>query len=227
MRKIGQIIKPYLSITLGTLLLLTYLNTLRGQGSVLALGIIAIVIAAYYLTDGVFDILEALVSEKFGKAKPFFDVASVVAFPAFFFVEILINLIGGADAIGPTGWIINITSMVVALGLLIFFIASRFSKNATLNRGTLFFAGAFSLSLSFNLMFGFDGIPTALGDIILTLLFIYITYSLILFGTIIKVKGLPDTIIQDASDDEQPVQEPQQEEAPVEEAPVEEPEAKE
>ena len=223
MRKIGQIVKPYLSITLGTLLLLTYLNLLRGQGSMLALGIIAIVIAAYYLTDGVFDILEALVSEKFGKAKPFFDVASVVAFPAFFFVATLINIIGGADAIGPTGWIINIASMVVAIGLLIFFIASRFSKNATLNRGTLFFAGAFSLSLTFNLIFGFDGIPTALGDIILTLLFIYTTSSLILFGTIIKVKGLPDTIIQDASDDEQPVvKEPQQEEAPVEE-----PEAKE
>ena len=53
MTKLKQILTPLFAITLGALILLTYMNSLNGQGSVLAIGIIGVIFSVYYLAYGI------------------------------------------------------------------------------------------------------------------------------------------------------------------------------
>ena len=58
MKKITELIKPFMAIIFGVLLLLTYLNLLSSEeGKTLAIGICAVVISAYYFFIGIFGIL--------------------------------------------------------------------------------------------------------------------------------------------------------------------------
>ena len=132
MKKISEIIKPYLTLILGALLFLVYLNWLSYEGEALAIGIIAVIIAVYYLTVG---ILGVVVGDKLPvAAKKAFDIASICLFPVFMFVYWLIITINGADAIRPTGWVIVILSMVSALAFAGLFVVSRLVPNKLLSR---------------------------------------------------------------------------------------------
>ena len=53
MKRLHEIIRPFLAIILGALLLLMYLNSFQGEGEVLDIGIIAMVVAAFYIGVGV------------------------------------------------------------------------------------------------------------------------------------------------------------------------------
>lgn len=199
MKKIGQIVKPYISIVLGALLFLYYLNFLRFRGAALAIGIIATILAAYYLVAG---ILGALMGEKLGKAKGALDIISVVAFPLFWFTYLLIAIINNADTLGPTGWVIIIFGMIASLGLGVLFIVSRFSKNGLLNRLTLLFAGLFALTLGLCIIFQLDGTPVLLGDIDIIMVVIFMAYSNILFASLIRVKGAPEPVVEEVNEEE-------------------------
>ena len=49
MKKIKELVKPFIFIIFGALLFLYYFNGLSGEGAGLAISIIAIVLAAYFL----------------------------------------------------------------------------------------------------------------------------------------------------------------------------------
>ena len=53
MKKVSELIKPYITIIFGALLLLIYLNYLSFKEMALAIGIIAVVIASFSLVGGI------------------------------------------------------------------------------------------------------------------------------------------------------------------------------
>ncbi len=181
MKKLHEFIKPFLSIILGALLLLFYMNWLTGQDAQLAIGIIAIVMAAYYLTVG---ILGVVLGDKLGNAKKIFDIISICFFPTFMFVYFLVVTINGASVIGPTGWVILILSMISSLALVVAFIIASFVKAQVFKRFTILFAATFVLALLLNLLFDLAGNPIVLGNFNIIAFVIYFIYTNMLLSSL-------------------------------------------
>ena len=181
MKKLHEFLKPFLSIILGALLLLFYMNWLTGQDAQLAIGIIAIVMAAYYLTVG---ILGVVLGDKLGGAKKIFDIISICFFPTFMFVYFLVVAINGAEAIGPTGWVILILSMVASLALVVVFIIASFVKAPVFKRFAILFAATFVLALLLNLLFDLAGNPIVLGNFNIIAFVIYFIYTNMLLSSL-------------------------------------------
>ena len=183
MKKVYEIVKPFLLIILGALMLLCYLNLLQGQGATLALGIIALVVSVFYLAYGVVGII--LGDKLPAGLKKALDITVICVFPVFMFTYYLVTLISLRQAevnIGPAGWIISILGMVAALGIVGVYAAASFVKNKFLARLAQLFALAFVLSLLLNLLFDFAGNPNVLGNVNLVELLIYVSYSALLFS---------------------------------------------
>ena len=154
MKKLGELLKPFYSIILGALMLLYYMDWLQGAGSVLAMGIVAMVLAAYYIGIG---ILAVVLGDKLtASTRGTVDSLSILLFPLFMFVFFLLSAIGGG--LGPTGWVIVILGMVAALGFIVLYALSVFGKNDSLKNLTRLFAFIFILALILTvlLLFG-DG----------------------------------------------------------------------
>ena len=101
MKKIGDFLKPNILVIFGALLLLYFLNYLSLNGAGLAIGIIAVVLSAYYLVVG---ILGILIGNKFSpQLKKIFEVLSVSLFGAFMFTYFLLTTITGAQINGLMG----------------------------------------------------------------------------------------------------------------------------
>ena len=180
MKKINEFVKPYIAIVFGALLLLFYLNWLSGSGATLALGIVAIVMAAYYLASG---ILAIILGEKLGKIGKVFNIVSICFFPAFMFAFFLVAIINGSQVMGPAGWFINILSLTGSIVFVGFYIVSRFVNVKIIQRLTLLFGAVFLLALLINVLFDYVGDPNSLGEINIISLVIYILYSYLLISS--------------------------------------------
>ena len=181
MKKLSELIKPYLSIVFGALLFLVFLNDLRGEGGQLALGIIGVVLAVYYLAAG---ILGIILGDKLPKVvKMIFEIASVSAFPALMFTEELISVINIHEYMGPTAWTISILLMISALAVIAGYILARFVKGKLMMRLGSLFALAFVLALLLDALFYVTGDPVAIGDLNVVMVVLYVLYSLILLNS--------------------------------------------
>lgn len=182
MKKIREILKPFIAIIFGALILLFYLNWLSGSGATLALGIIAIIMASYYLAAG---ILGLVLGDKLPKGlRKAFDIISISFFPTFMFVYFLMVTINGRDALGPNGWVIAILSMIACIAFVTAFIISSFVKNAIMKRFALLFAAIFVLALLLNLLFDSLGNPIVLGNFNIIACVIYVLYTNMLFSSL-------------------------------------------
>jgi len=216
MKKVTDFIKPNILIIFGALLLLTYLNFLSLQGAYLAIGIIGVISASYYLAIG---ILELLLQNKL--PRKIFDIISACLFPIFMFVIFLINIINGADNLLPTGWIILILSMIGSITMPAFYIVGKLVNKGFLLRMAYLFAAIFALILLLNVLYGQQGFiqngaPNTLGAIDLMMLVIYVAFISYLFGSLGKAEE-PQKVEEKA---EEPKEEPAPEEQP--EQPAEE-----
>lgn len=185
MKRIGELIKPYISIIFGALLFLYYLNWLSYEEEALAIGIAATVVSSYYLVAG---ILGVILGEKLGKVKNIFDIISLALFPAFMFSYYLIITIEMAEIFKPTGWVIAILSMVGSIVASAIFVVNKLIKNKLVNRLTFLFAAIFALVLLLNILFGpLDiGTPVVLGMIDVILFVAYLAFSYMLFVSLGK-----------------------------------------
>ena len=181
MKKISELIRPFICVILGALLLLFYLNWLAGSGVTLGIGITAIVMAAYYLAVG---ILGVVLGDKMGGARKIIDIISIAFFPLFMFVYFLLIIINAAQAMGPTGWTIAIVSMIGALAFPVFYIVSRFVNVKWLSRIAVLFGAIFILVLITNVLFDTVGNPIVLGNINIIGLVIYSVYSYMLINAL-------------------------------------------
>ena len=182
MKKFYEKVKPFFLVILGALILLTYLPCIRGEGSVLALGIISIVVAAFYVGYG---IVVLLIGDKIpALVKKILDIVVVGLFPAFVFTGILMDTISLYENYTPTGWIIAILGMIAALGIAVVYAVAAFVKNNILSKLVSIFALTFVLALLMNVLFDAIGLPMVLGNITIVVLVIYAVYTAILFSAI-------------------------------------------
>ena len=182
MKKFYEKVKPFFLVILGALILLTYLPCIRGEGSVLALGIISIVVAAFYVGYG---IVVLLIGDKIpALVKKILDIVVVGLFPAFVFTGILMDTISLYENYTPTGWIIAILGMIAALGIVVVYAVAAFVKNNILSKLVSIFALTFVLALLMNVLFDAIGLPVVLGNITIVVLVIYAVYTAILFSAI-------------------------------------------
>ena len=216
MKKIGDFLKPNILIIFGALLLLYFLNYLSLNGAGLAIGIIAVVLSAYYLAIG---ILGIFVGNKFTpQLKKIFEVISVSLFGIFMFVFFLLTTINGAQInglMGPTAWTIEILSMVAALAMVAVYIIARFANKDVLMRFAVLFAAIFALALLLNVLFDITGNSRVLGNVDILLVAIYAIFVFYLFNTL---TNKPEANEEAAKEVEEKKEEPQLEENAPEEA---------
>lgn len=182
MKKIQELVKPVLMIIFGALLLLFYMNFINqnNAGGFIALGIIGVIFAVYYLTIG---ILNLLIGKKLGKV---FDILNIDLFAVLMFIQFLIITIYGANNMGPTGWVIKILSMIAALTLAGFFVVFKLVNVPVIKRLTLLFAGVFALAMLLDILFDDRGFGDLLGNINMISLAIYLIFASILFTNVLK-----------------------------------------
>jgi hypothetical protein len=188
MKKIKELVKPFIFIIFGALLFLYYFNGLSGEGAGLAISIIAIILAAYFLTVG---ILSVVLGDKLGKAKGLLNLIGVATFPLFYFVIELITLINLADVegfLGPTGWTISILTLIAALGLGALLFVSYFVRSKELHRVTFLFGAIFVLALLLDILLQVDGTPATIGQVVILQVVLYGAYVSMMFDILSSLK---------------------------------------
>ena len=187
MKKLTDFLKPNILIILGALLFLYYMNWLSNRGAGLAIGIVAVICAIYYIAIGV---LEIIVGNKFSpQLKKIFELISVSLFAIFMFLFFLLSAVQGAkieNYMGPTAWIIAILSMVASLALAAIYAISKFVEKPIMVRFAMFFSAIFALALLLNILFNGRGNPVVLGNIDVILTVIYVAFSFYLFNSFHK-----------------------------------------
>ena len=186
MKKLRDILKPYLAVIFGATMFLIYLNLLMGGGVAIALGVIGITLASFYILYGIFGVL--LANKLPEKAKDILDMIVIASFPVCMFLNFLFTLITVASAAGPTAWVIAIFSQAAAIGFAVVYIISKFKDAAILKRLTYLFGMMFLLALLLNLLFSALGNPTSIDDIPVASLAMFILYG------IMEINALPKMI---------------------------------
>ena len=209
MKKVTDLLRPNILIVFGALLLLFFLNYLQYTGGTLAIGIIAVIMAAYYLAIG---ILSIIIGDKL--PKKVFDLISVMFFPVFMFVLFLIQTIQAAQIdnyMGPTAWIIAILSMIASLALPVIYLLAKLMNKGPLAKFTYLFAAIFVLALLLNVLFNARGDSVVLGNINMILVAIYVSYVFFLFSCLGNQEEASNAV-------EENIEEPQSEEESAPEA---------
>ena len=187
MKKLVDLVKPFLSLVFGILLFLFYLNYLRSgaPGAQIALGIIGVIIASYFLMIGIMGVLWPKMPSG---AKKVFDIISIASFAGFMFVVFLLELINYASQMGAASWIIYILAMVASLGLCVVYIVSRFVKGDAMAKVASIFGLVFVLALVSSLLFPAygQGASITLGAVPIVPVIIYVIYCSILFKSLGK-----------------------------------------
>ena len=193
MKKIKELLKPFISIIFGALLFLFFFNYLGVGGPYLAIGIVAIVLSVYFLVVG---ILSVVLGDKLGKAKGVLNLVGVATFPLFMGVIFLLSLIGNAKSesvyLGPNGWTIAILSIAAAFALGIILFIAYFVKSKGLHRVTFLFGAIFVLALLLDVLIS-EGFAVALGQIIVLQVVLYGAYIFMLFEVLSSFKENKET----------------------------------
>ena len=213
MKKIKELLKPFIFIIFGALLFLYYFNGLSSEGAGLAISIIAIVLAAYFLAVG---ILSVVLGDKLGKAKGLLNLIGVATYPLFFFVVELITLINLADVegfLGPTGWTISILTLAASLGLGALLFVSYFVRSKELHRMTFLFGAIFVLALLLDILLALDGSPAALGDVVILQVVLYGAYVSMMFDALSSLKENKESKKAEEPKEEKAEEQPAEEKA--------------
>lgn len=194
MKKIREFISPFISIILGAILFLVYLNYLQLSGFALVIGIIGFLISFYYLLIGIVNIF---ISDKLSLvAKNILNLVSITLFPLFIFICDIMGLVNnGSTSMGPTAWAISIISLITSLCLIVTYIVMKVSpNNESLNKIAFLIASIFVLVLILDLVFDHNGYTISIGDIDLVGLLIYSSYGLMLFDSLAASNSEPKKI---------------------------------
>lgn len=213
MKKLNEILRPFFEIILGALILLMNLNNLQGENEVLAYGIIAMVLAAFYISIGVIGL--TLNNRLSGSAKKVLEIGAVVAFPVFMFVYFLLSTINLADYLGPNGWFLAVLKMVASICFALTFLLAGILKNRHINKMALLFASIFILVLLLEVLFDQVGNPIGLGGVVIVEVVVYFIYGNILFNSFSNFKVGPQQNDQPAEAEE--AEDEEETETPAEE----------
>ena len=184
------LIKPFLALVLGILMLLYYLNYYIGSGvtgSYLALGIIGLVIGSWLIFAAVIGIAWPRMPVGLKKV---FDIVSISSFAGFMFVDFLMEVINTYQAMGASSWIIYVLGMVASSGLCAVYIISRFVRGDAMSKVASIFGLVFVLALISRLLFPASAQgPVSIDDIPLVPVLMYVIYCFLLFKSLAKEKA--------------------------------------
>ena len=190
MKKIMGLIKPFLALVLGILMLLYYLNYYIGSGvtgSYLALGIIGLVIGSWLIFAALIGLLWPRMPVGLKKV---FDIVSISSFAGFMFVDFLMEVINTYQAMGASSWIIYVLGMVASSGLCAVYIISRFVRGDAMSKVASIFGLVFVLALISRLLFPASAQgPVSIDDIPLVPVLMYVIYCFLLFKSLAKEKA--------------------------------------
>ena len=228
MKKALGIIKSNVLIFVGVLLFLSFFNYVAMGNALLALGIIAIIAAIYYIIIGV---LSLFIGDKFNALmRKVFEIIAVCLFALLLFVGNVISLVNMIQASTdpnfpvtflPNGWLILIIALLTSLALLGFYPVARLVKNNTMNKLGLIFACTFVLGALLNVVFDAQGTAITLGDIPFVYVTLLFAFSFYLFGTLgeekaEEPKAVPQKVPAKEENKEEKVEEPVPEDQPEE-----------
>ena len=183
MKKFEEMIRPFISIIFGALILIYYLNLL-GSGSILGvlLGVLAILVSLYYLGYG---ILTVVLGDKLpAKLRELNDSLAYTIFPGFLAIYILIQLILEAMVliIGPAGWVIGILSVLIIIVYITLFLLKKAVTNEIIDRLAKLMVFGVYLVMLLDILFVFgDSIGLGAIDIVLTVIYVIFGYMLFPF----------------------------------------------
>ena len=211
MKKIKELLKPFIFIIFGALLFLFFFNYLGVGGPYLAIGIVAIVLSVYFLVVG---ILSVVLGDKLGKAKGILNLVGVATFPLLMGVIFLLGLIGDAKSeytyLGPNGWTIAILSIAAAFAVGVLLFIAYFVRSKGFHRVTFLFGAIFVLALLLDILIS-EGFAVALGQIVVLQVILYAAYTSMLFDVLSSLKEN-----KEPKKVEETKEEPQPEEQPAE-----------
>lgn len=187
MKRISDLLKPFLSVIFGALLFLVYFNFLALNGWALALGITAVALAVYYVIIG---LLGSCLGDKFNnKTKETLEAIGVAAYPIFSATFSLISLIMNNEYLGPMGWTISIFTVAAGLCFGICYIVAHFGKAHLFIRGSFLFASLFILSMLLNVLIDGNGYPATLGSIVMLVVVLYVVFTGMLVNALKVLQG--------------------------------------
>lgn len=189
MKKSTDYLKQSVLIILGALLFIYYLNYLSAKGLSLGIGIVAIVISAFYLVTGIVLVIAGNISPSIQKT---FNTIAIALFAVFMFVRFLLTTIGAAKLMEPTGWTIKIVSMVASLAFVVIYSIVKFSGKPMMSRLNNLFSLIFILVLILDVLFDVYGNSITLGRFDVLLVAIYGFYAYYLLEVCEKTEVLPE-----------------------------------
>ena len=209
MKKIKELLKPFIFIIFGALLFLFFFNYLGVGGAYLAIGIVAIVLSVYFLVVG---ILSVVLGDKLGKAKGILNLVGVATFPLLMGVIFLLSLIGNAKSeytyLGPNGWTIAILSIAAAFAIGVMLFIAFFVRSKGFHRVTFLFGAIFVLALLLDILIS-EGFAVALGQIVVLQVILYAAYTSMLFDVLSSLKENKEPKKVEEPKEEAPAQEEQ------------------
>jgi len=190
MKKVSDLLKPFLSVIFGALLFLCHFNSLGLGGGGLAIGIVAVVLAGYFVTVG---LLSTLLGEKFPRRlKENLEAVGVGVYPLFlgaYFLTFLIMSVKAKNYVGPMAWTISLISIAAAFGLGVLFFLAYFLRRRTLARLTFTFSSVFILMLLLDILL-VNGNPATLGSIVVLKVVLYGVFVGMLINALSSFKAL-------------------------------------
>ncbi len=216
MKKLTVILQPFMEIIFGALLMLSYLNYISavGNNTKLAIGIVAMVLAAFYFFVGLFGVLGG---KLFGTGKKVMDAITISAFPLFMFVVYLLFLINDVKAFTEAetpfpagGWFIGIISLIGAVGFGVLYVVSCFVRTKVIKRLARLFGLIFVLVLLLKILFNNYGSPVKLGEVTILLVVIDLAYCNMMFAAFPQ-KEKAKKVEEKKAEEEKPSEEPAQE----------------
>ncbi len=234
MKRIYEMVKPFFSIIFGALLVLVYLNSLMGNGDVLAFGIVGFILGLFYIGKGIIFVLAG--DKLSSNARAGLEVTGICLYPLLIAAGLLNLFITANNNFGPTSWVIYILGLAASLIFACAYAGSRFTDNAVLKKVTILFGLSFGVYLVLNVLFDTNGFVVAIGDLSVVHIIIIALYIYMMIEGIItdprfefapkKALPEPETSEEAATEPEEPKEEDSEEpkeDEPEEPNPEEEP----
>ena len=182
MKKILGLVKPFIAIGFGALIIMLYLNRMSVGGNETVKSVFAFIVGSYFIVIG---LLGMICAEQIGE-KPLriLNAIGFSVYASFFFLVTLLDLVDLHDGFGVNGWVVANFTLTVALGFAVLNIIQIFVDNRIFGRITNILGLLFVLALVFDILFDEVGDPVFLGMVQILLVLVHVTYISIYLGNI-------------------------------------------
>lgn len=183
MKKVLDLVKQFVAIVFGALIILCYLNDLSVGGTATVRAVFAFLVGSYFILIG---LLGMLCKEQIGeKALKIMNGAGMAAYASLFFLIVMLDVIDLNAGYGVNGWVIADFALTVSIAFAVLYIIVLFVNNRVVIRLANLFGMLFLLAIVlYGIVFTPIGNRNTLANIALITLIIRVTYASIYLGNI-------------------------------------------